>query len=310
MTLQDFEKAGILKYDLELSEYSSMKTGGCAKLAFFPKSREDLCEVIRCLKEEKIRYLFIGNASNVLFPDEGIDGAVIFTGGMKAVRIAVEEDLVRFGLAKPEDGTVLFVESGASVTALSAKCASMGLSGLEFAYGIPGSFGGAIYMNAGAYGGEISDVLLASEYVDAKGVFHVRTGSENELSYRHSFYSGKEDFCITAGLILLKNGDPAEIKRLSEENMAKRRDKQPLEYPSCGSAFKRPEGYFAGALIEGAGLKGAHVGGAYVSEKHAGFIVNKGGAVTNDVLALIKKVQDTVYEKDGVRLEPEIRVIK
>ena len=183
------------------------------------------------------------------------------------------------------------------------------LTGLEFAYGIPGSCGGAAFMNAGAYGGEMKDVLYRCDHIDKNGDKGFIEGEDMRLSYRHSAYY--DNGCIVTGLYLkLKKGDKEEIKAKMTELMGRRKDKQPLEFPSAGSTFKRPEGYFAGALIEECNLKGVSVGGAQVSEKHAGFVINTGGATCKDVLDLCKKVSDTVYDKKGVKLEMEIRVTK
>ena len=181
------------------------------------------------------------------------------------------------------------------------------LSGLEFAFGIPGSCGGAAFMNAGAYGGEMKDVLFKCDHIDENGERGSLSGDELNLSYRHSAYS--ENGCTITGLYLkLKKGNPDEIKAKMDDFLQRRKDKQPLEYPSAGSTFKRPEGYFAGALIEECGLKGKQVGGAQVSEKHAGFIINKGGATCTDILELCKICSETVYKQKGVKLEMEIRV--
>lgn len=310
MTLADFENQSILRRDVPLAELCGMKTGGSADLLFTPRDTCELRDVLAYIRVEGLPLAVIGNASNVLFPDEGLRGAVILTTAMKDVRKLTDEEIGAYGVC-PEAGRVyLYAQAGASLTALSRYCAEKGFAGLEFAYGIPGTVGGAIFMNAGAYGGEMSDVLVLSEYLDPDGGLRALVGAANELSYRHSVYGDRPDRVIVGGVIALTKGNAGDILSLSLANMQKRRDKQPLNYPSCGSAFKRPEGHFAGALIEEAGLKGAHVGGAYVSEKHAGFIVNKGGATTADVLKLIELVQKRVYETSGVVLEPEIRVLK
>ena len=197
------------------------------------------------------------------------------------------------------------------MTSLALFAHEYELEGLEFAHGIPGSVGGGVYMNAGAYGGEISQVLKSCMIFDKeRGTLFMVRNDECEFSYRHSIFMDNKDLLVLFATFELKDGDPDEIKAKMDEYKAKRVASQPLEYPSAGSTFKRPEGHFAGALIEGAGLKGYRIGGACVSEKHAGFIVNTGGATTNDVIALIGHVRKTVLEKDGVLLEPEIRIVE
>ncbi len=310
MNLSDFELMGIVKYDFLLSDVTSMKTGGIAKIAFFPKGKNELREVMDYIKKESIKYIVIGNASNILFSDDGFDGAVIFTEKMKNTFALTKKDIDNLNVNASAGSFYIYAEAGVSLTAFSYKTLKDGFSGLEFAYGIPASLGGAIYMNAGAYGGEMSAVLYAAEYLDTDGNFKIYVNDKDEFSYRHSPFMNCPEKIIVGGIFKLKKSEDNSPLAEAEGNMAKRREKQPLEYPSCGSAFKRPKGHFAGALIEGAGLKGASVGGAYVSEKHAGFIINKGGATTSDVLGLIKRVQDTVFEKYGVMLEPEIRIVK
>jgi UDP-N-acetylmuramate dehydrogenase len=215
----------------------------------------------------------------------------------------------KFSEVKLIDENVIFAQAGASLTKVCRFALENELSGLEFAYGIPGSCGGAAFMNAGAYGGEMRDVLYKCEHIDSNGNLGALQGDELELSYRHSAYYNNN--CIVTGLYFkLDNGDKDEIKSKMTDLIGRRKEKQPIEYPSAGSTFKRPEGYFAGALIQECGLKGATVGGAQVSEKHAGFVINIGGATCNDVLELCKKVSDTVYKEKGVKLEMEIRVTK
>lgn len=287
-----------IRENTELAPLSSMKTGGVADVCCFPKSTDELCSLLEYLDYTGHNYSVIGYASNLLFLDEGYsaeDRVLIFTGGVKGVSI---------------DGNICHAECGASLTALAMKCAKVGLCGLEFAYGIPGSVGGAVYMNAGAYGGEMSNVVKSVRYYDSTDA-RIRTvgGESLDFSYRHSFFSGSKNVILSAELEL-EIGDSAASVRLCEENMAKRISKQPLKMPSCGSAFKRPQGYFAGALIEQSGLKGFSIGGAQISEMHAGFIVNKGGATTRDVTELSDYVRKTVKERFGVLLEPEIVILK
>lgn len=312
MVFSDFEQIGIIKYNFPLATVTSMKTGGNAKYAFFPRSKEELRSVILFLQREAIKYCVIGFASNVLFRDEGYDGAVVFTSELKTVSEDVDKSILEKIGIEADEKTLFYVQAGVSLTSFAIKTLKKGFAGLEFAYGIPASVGGAIFMNAGAYGGEISDCLLAVEFLDSNGEidYLYNDKDKNMFSYRHSPFSDSPERTIIGGIFVLSKaiGDESMNKALA--NMSSRKTKQPLEYPSCGSAFKRPEGYYAGALIEGAGLKGYSIGGACISEKHAGFIINMGGATTNDVLALIKHVRDTVYAKDGVMLEPEIRTVE
>lgn len=272
-----------------LSRHSSMKTGGPAAVAAFPKTTEALIQLIRAAREHGLRHVTVGNASNILFDDRGFDGLVIFTTGLRG--IYWKEDNVR-------------AECGVSLTALAGKAAERGFSDLEFAYGIPGTVGGAVYMNAGAYGAEISDILVSSEYL-RDGAPLSRGKHEHEFAYRSGIYQ-KTGEVILSATFLLTPDDAAAVKARSDANLRARKEKQPLEYPNAGSIFKRPGGAFAGALIEDAGLKGLRVGGAAVSEKHAGFIVNLGGATTDDVLRLIETVRSEVFKQTGVLLEPEV----
>ena len=287
-----------IRENVPLAPLSSMKTGGNAELCCFPKSTEELCSLAEYLTVNGRKYSVIGNASNLLFLDEGYsadDRILIFIGSAKSISFS---------------DNICTAECGASLTALALKCSKSGLCGLEFAYGIPGSVGGAVFMNAGAYGGEMSNVVRQVKYFDsADSKVKTISGDELDFSYRHSFFTGKNHVILSA-VLELTPGNADESVRLCEENMAKRCAKQPLKLPSCGSAFKRPEGHFAGALIEQCGLKGYAVGGAQISEMHAGFIVNRGGASTNDVIRLSEYVQETVMKRFGVTLEPEIVVLK
>jgi UDP-N-acetylmuramate dehydrogenase len=279
-----------------MARHTTFKIGGDARLMALPDSREKIALTVKKCRELGIRYLPVGNGSNLLVDDEGIDACVILLGkGYDKVYLL--------------DETTVFAEAGAQLIKVCNFALENSLTGLEFAYGIPGSCGGAAFMNAGAYGGEMKDVLIKCEHIDKNGNEGELSGDELGLSYRHSNYY--DNGCIITGLVIrLEKGNSDEIKAKMTELMGRRRDKQPLEYPSAGSTFKRPEGYFAGALIEQCALKGASVGGAQVSEKHAGFVINKGGATCADVLSLCKKVSDTVKRKTGVTLEMEIRVTK
>lgn len=281
--------------DYPLSKITSFQTGGNADLLLAPNSVEALSALLTVCRAENVPYYIIGNGSNLLVSDKGVRGVVL--------RMALPmSDITELG-----DGRICCA-AGASLTALCNFAYKHSLSGLEFAYGIPGSAGGAAYMNAGAYGGEMKDVLEKCTHIAPDGTVGSSLGAELQLGYRQSVYSGK-DYCITALYMQLKSGNPAEIRAKMEENMRKRVAKQPLEYPSAGSTFKRPEGYFAGALIEECGLKGFSVGGAAVSEKHAGFVINKGGATSGDIFALIRHIQETVLREKGVRLQTEVEMI-
>lgn len=279
-----------------MSNHTSFKIGGNARVFVIPKSADEIASVIKECNRLSVRYLTIGNGSNLLVDDDGIDACVIMLG----------KD---FADIKLLDNNIIYAEAGASLTKLCRFALDNELTGLEFAYGIPGSCGGAAFMNAGAYGGEMKDVLFRCDHVDKDGNIASLSYDALELSYRHSAYY--HNGCTVIGLYMkLEKGNKDEIKAKMDDLIGRRKDKQPLEYPSAGSTFKRPEGYFAGALIEECNLKGASVGGAQVSEKHAGFVINKGNATCKDVLDLCQKVSKTVYDNTGVTLEMEIRVTK
>lgn len=248
----------------------------------------------------------IGNGSNLLVGDKGIRGLVIGIGkGLSEIEVteAVAQDFT-----VQDNGHIITAGAGAILAAVAAKAAEAALSGLEFASGIPGSVGGAVVMNAGAYGGEIKDVLIDATVLTAEGELKTVTRDELDLSYRHSIVPEK-GYIVLSARFRLTPKPKDEIKSYMAELRAKRVEKQPLEYPSAGSTFKRPEGYFAGKLIMDAGLRGYSVGDAQVSEKHCGFVVNKGEATAADVLTLIKDVQETVLKQFGVKLEPEVKMI-
>lgn len=277
-----------------MKNHTSFKVGGNARLMVYPKSVEDTSEIVKLCKERGIRLLAIGNGSNLLVSDNGIDACVMCFGN----------DISDIKLI---DDETVFAESGASLMKLCRFALDNGLSGLEFAYGIPGSCGGAAFMNAGAYGGEMKDVLYRCDHIDENGDIGFLEGEDMKLSYRHSAYY--DNGCIITGLYLkLKKANKSDIKAKMDDLLQRRKDKQPLEYPSAGSTFKRPEGYFAGALIEECGLKGKTVGGAQISEKHAGFVINKSGATCKDILDLCEECAKTVMREKGVKLEMEIRV--
>lgn len=274
--------------------HTTFKIGGPARLAVFPKNENEISDVIKKCKEENVRYMVVGNGSNLLVADEGIDAVVILLGK-------------EFSEVKLIDDTTIFAEAGAPLMKVCRFALENGLSGLEFAYGIPGSCGGGAFMNAGAYGGELGDVMFRCDHIDKDGNKGSLEGDDLKLAYRHSAYY--ENGCVITGAYFkMQKADKEEIKAKMDDYMSRRRDKQPLEYPSAGSTFKRPEGNFAGALIEQCGLKGTSVGGAEISTKHAGFVINKGGATCKDVLDLCKKVADTVKAEKGIDLEMEVRV--
>lgn len=280
--------------EVSMKNYTSFKVGGPAELFLSPEDAGQTAKLVRFCEKEEIPVFVLGKGSNLLVSDRGIKGAVIYTGK-------------QCGISQVDENTVR-AQSGASLAQLCTFALENSLSGLEFAYGIPGTVGGAVFMNAGAYGGEMKDVLLNSEYVSTDGTSGELDNEAMELSYRHSAYENS-NLVITAASVRLAPADRNEIKSTMNDILARRKEKQPLEYPSAGSTFKRPEGNFAGALIEQCGLKGVSVGGAQVSEKHAGFIINRGGATAADILSLIKHVQARVKAQTGVSLETEIRLI-
>lgn len=277
-----------------MASCTTFKIGGPADLLAEPQSKEALSALWTLCKTEAVPFTVIGAGSNLLVSDSGVDGVVCrLAGDFNDIKV---------------EGTEITAGAAISLAKLAKTAQRAGLSGLEFASGIPGTLGGAIYMNAGAYGGEMKDVVLEAEYLDTNGNVCTAQGDALAFSYR------KSAFCENGGLILsakmrLAPKDPDAIMETMRELNSRRKEKQPLDKPSAGSTFKRPEGYFAGKLIEDAGLKGCCVGGAGVSEKHSGFVVNNGGATCEDVCALIQKVQRTVEEKFGVALEPEVKMI-
>ncbi len=282
--------------DEPMKNHTSFRTGGNAKLFIVPKNDGEIKEILSLCRKENVPYFVLGNGSNILVPDEGINDKVVIYLGDNLSYIELTNE------------NTLLVGAGTKLIQLCRFALKNSLTGLEFAYGIPGSVGGAVYMNAGAYGGEMKDVLVKSNHINSDGTDGFFEGENLNLSYRHSAYAGK-DMIITSVVLKLKKGDKAEIDAAMKDFLGRRKDKQPLEYPSAGSVFKRPEGYFAGALVEQSGLKGKRIGGAMVSEKHAGFIINYDNATTTDVLELIDYCRETVKEKFGVTLEAEIRTV-
>lgn len=270
--------------------HTTFKIGGEADIFIIPASPAALIYAVKKCNELEIPYFILGNGSNLLVSDGGIEGAVISLAGINGIS---------------SDGEKITCGAGAMLSSVCLKALSLSLTGLEFAYGIPGTAGGALYMNAGAYGGQMADVIESAECLTASGEIKTLKKENMQLGYRSSVFKNSGLIIISLTLAL-KKGDKTEIKAEMDDLLNRRKQKQPLEYPSAGSTFKRPEGYFAGALIEKNGLKGLTVGGAQVSEKHAGFVINRGGATAADVKALIGKIQKKVFENDGVMLEPEV----
>ena len=290
------QKAGVeFRLNAPMSEYTSFRTGGPADVLLLPKNEPELRRVLGLCSDEEIKPFIFGNGSNLLVSDEGIRGV--------SVRLASNFDDIRL-----LNDDMIFCTAGTKLAKLCNFALEHSLSGLEFAYGIPGSAGGAAYMNAGAYGGEMKDVLVSCNHLDFSGNPGRLSGDMLGLSYRRSAYTDKY-FVITGITVKLNKGNKNEISATMKDILQRRVDKQPLDLPSAGSFFKRPEGYFAGALIEQCGLKGFSVGGAQVSEKHAGFVVNKGGATTAEIMELGRLVSEKVFAETGVKLEMEVKYI-
>lgn len=283
-------------FNAPMKEYTSFKTGGNADILIIPKDDEAVKAVLTFTKENAAPLTVVGNSSNLLISDDGIRGIVLKTaGGLCDISLS---------------GNIITAGAGVSLAKLCLFALDNSLSGLEFAYGIPGTVGGAIYMNAGAYGGEIKDVLKSVTHINPRLEYEKKSAQELSLSYRHSFYSDNDGYFILNAQFELKKDDSKFIKERMDDFLLRRKSKQPLEYPSAGSTFKRPEGYFAGKLIEDCGLKDYRVGGAMVSEKHAGFVINYDNATTGDILNLISYIQKTVKEKTGVTLETEVKILR
>ena len=276
-----------------MTNHTSFRTGGAAKYFVTPSSCEEAAGLVRALKEQNEKYIVIGNGSNLLVSDKGFDGTVVCIGKNLSEITA--------------DGEVITAMAGALLSRIASVALKNSLTGFEFASGIPGCLGGAVMMNAGAYGGEIKDVVFETTYITENGAIAICRGDEHQFGYRKSRFTSGE--VILSSKIQLKKGNYEEIKALSDDLNCKRREKQPIEYPSAGSTFKRPEGYFAAKLIDDAGLRGLRVGGAMVSEKHCGFVINYDNAASSDVFNLMKQIKNTVFEKTGVVLEPEVRFV-
>ena len=277
-----------------MKNHTTFKIGGPADIFLMPKTEEQIANVLKIAKENSFPIFILGNGSNLLVGDKGIRGAVL----------CLYKNLNRLEVS----GDKLSAGAGVLLSAVSAMAANSGLSGLEFASGIPGTIGGAVYMNAGAYGPEMKDVITSVRCMDSDGNIMELKNEECEFGYRRSRFTNG-DMVILGCTMKLQHGDVDEIRAKILDLTKRRVTKQPVEKPSAGSTFKRPEGYFAGTLIEEAGLKGKRCGGAEVSEKHAGFIINTGDATAKDVLDLIEFVKKTVYDKNGVILEPEVKLV-
>lgn len=283
-----------LRFAEPMSKHTSFRIGGGAEVMAFPKTKEELAQVLKMSALLDCKCAILGAGTNVLAPDAGIPGLVIC---LKDCMDGMEQ----------LDDTHIRVMAGVTMSRAAVFAANLGLSGLEFAHGIPGTVGGGVYMNAGAYGREICQVCTQVEVMDRSGNIRVLSGEDMQFSYRHSILEETGDIVVSADFALTK-GDPETIRARMKELIGKRSASQPLDLPSAGSAFKRPVGGYAAALIDQAGLRGFRVGGAAVSSKHCGFAVNLGGATAEDVKELLKQVSDQVFAHSGIRLEPEVRI--
>jgi UDP-N-acetylmuramate dehydrogenase len=285
-----------LRVQEPMAGHTTFKVGGPVPLMALPKSQEELAALVKLARAEGITPFFLGKGSNLLVADEGADVFVIkLAGGLTQLDL--------------EDETTLAVGSGVTLAQAAVFAADHGLTGLEFAHGIPGTMGGGVFMNAGAYDGELAQVLLSADYLDEEGQVHRLAKDQLDIGYRKSLFSRHPEWVITGARLALTPGNETGIRAKMADLAQRRRSKQPLEFPSAGSTFKRPVGHFAGGLIEQCGLKGTAVGGAQVSPKHAGFLVNTGGATCRDILSLITLVRQTVLAETGVLLEPEVRLL-
>ena len=289
----EFYDINDIKIDEKLSEYVNFKVGGPADILLIPNSKEQVIKSIKICKENNIPFYLIGNGSNILVRDGGFRGVVLSLKNVKNIYV---------------DGEKIEAECGVMLKEVSDKAIENSLTGFEFACGIPGTIGGAVFMNAGAYDGEISKVIESAEVIDENCNIIRLSREELDFGYRSSLVM-KKGYTVLSAVFKLEKGQVRTIKELIEDLTNKRESKQPLEYPSAGSTFKRPTGYFAGKLIQDAGLKGYSIGGAAVSEKHSGFVINKGNATAKDITDLIKHIQDEVKKQFGVDLHPEVRII-
>jgi UDP-N-acetylmuramate dehydrogenase len=282
-----------IKYNEPMKNHTSFRVGGPCDILILPQSFEDISKAIKVFLEYKIPYFIMGNGTNLIVKDGGFTGGII--------------KLVKLNKIETE-GNIIRAECGANLSCTAVEALKHNLKGLEFASGIPGTVGGAVAMNAGAYGPEIKDVIDSAKLMDARGNIYDLKNDKLELSYRNSIVQKKKLIALEASF-KLEEGSYEAIKARMDELNKRRADKQPLNYPSAGSTFKRPDGYYAGKLIEDAGLKGTAIGGAMVSEKHAGFIINYNNANANDIINLIKFVQKRIWEEFKVQLDPEVKII-
>ncbi len=291
--IENYSSIGIAyKTSEPMSEHTTFRIGGEADVFACPDSVEQLIDAIKIAKNEGVKFIVVGRGSNLLFSDDGFRGVVISTENLKKISV---------------EGNRIICECGVTMTVLAQKARDAELQGLSFAYGIPGFVGGAVYMNAGAYGGQMSDVMVKSTYYNTEtDEICIVEGDGHKFGYRESIYKENPNYVILSAEMELTNGKYDEIKAEMEDFMERRRSKQPLEYPSAGSVFKRCEGYFTGKLIEESGLKGKRVGGAEVSVKHAGFIINVGGAKASDVLQLVQIIKDEIRKNYSLELVCEI----
>lgn len=283
-----------------LAGHTTFKIGGPAAFWCAPRNAAELRRILQHCRAQGVRVYLLGNGSNTLFDDAGFDGAVVDMRGLNEMK------------ASDADTYLVRITAGAGQTLgrLCSKAQTLGLTGLEFACGIPGTVGGAVYMNAGAYGGELKDVLESVTFLDSDLQLRTLPAADLKMGYRTSLFEENPDWCILSATVVLRHGDGAAVLARMQELLGRRKDKQPLEWPSAGSTFKRPQGAFAGKLIEECGLRGFTVGGAQISEKHCGFVINRGGATCADVVALTEQVSRIVRDKTGFVLEREIRVVR
>lgn len=283
-----------------LAGHTTFKIGGPAAFWCAPRNAAELRRILQHCRVQGVRVYLLGNGSNTLFDDAGFDGAVVDMRGLNEMKASdADTDLVR-----------ITTGAGQTLGRLCSKAQTLGLTGLEFACGIPGTVGGAVYMNAGAYGGELKDVLESVTFLDSDLQLRTLPAADLKMGYRTSLFEENPDWCILSATVVLCHGDGAAVLARMQELLGRRKDKQPLEWPSAGSTFKRPQGAFAGKLIEECGLRGFTVGGAQISEKHCGFVINRGGATCADVVALTEQVSRIVRDKTGFVLEREIRVVR
>ena len=287
------ERGIAYRTELDLGSVCTMRVGGVAELGVYPKSEEELADTVRLLRASGVRFYTVGKGSNLFFGDGRLKGALILTEGFSQITL---------------EGERLHAASGATLAALASLAAENSLTGLEFARGIPGTLGGAVFMNAGAYGSSMENVIVSTRALDTE-TGEILSLTDHGFGYRKSVYMAHPEWICLGAELALAQGDRETIRERMAELSQKRKASQPLELPGAGSYFKRPEGYFAGKLIEDAGLKGRRVGGAEISEKHAGFLVNRGGATATDILMLEETVRDEVRNRFGVTLEREVRFI-